>query len=204
MAEKKIEHNDANRGSIIIGKSAHDQRIERTRVDVYKGSLCVFHDHFTSLEASGILNINNPVHMFALHFTYRPIIQRRLDDFARAFNRHPISIEGGTSPIQLWTKGVIQSGRSTSAGEAIFAQNDVTTNNQNDQHEQQTDEPMPVLERLTSLVQLDDIECPVEPSVYRELAHTIHPLQDANHPLGLDVFENTLRLLLSRRPSNQL
>ena len=80
----------------------------------------------------------------------------------------------------------------------------MTTNNQNDQHEQQTDEPMPVLERLTSLVQLDDIECPVEPSVYRELAHTIHPLQDANHPLGLDVFENTLRLLLSRRPSNQL
>jgi len=46
------------------------------------------------LEADGTLNPDNEVHLFALHWTYLPQLQRHLGFFQEAWNNHKIRTAG--------------------------------------------------------------------------------------------------------------
>ena len=48
------------------------------------------------------------MHLYALHHTYIPRINKALKEFQKAWNFHGLSSEKGISPIKLFTLGIAQ------------------------------------------------------------------------------------------------
>lgn len=104
IADYMIERVGAD--AIITGKSVHNQRIERLWRDVYDGVLSLYYSLFSFLEDENILNISNPIHVYALHYVYLHKIDEKLKLWRDAWGSHRLRTVG-SSPACLWTAGMM-------------------------------------------------------------------------------------------------
>ncbi len=60
-----------------------------------------------SLGSIGLLDAENEIHLFCLHYVYQPCINSHLSMWKNAWNSYPLRTENNLSPIQVWTRGLL-------------------------------------------------------------------------------------------------
>ncbi len=66
---------------VIVGKSVHNQRIERLWRDVFQGVTCTYYHLFNHLESSNFLDPLNESDLFSLHYVYLNLINHHLQQW---------------------------------------------------------------------------------------------------------------------------
>lgn len=55
------------------------------------------------MEEEGYLDVDNPLHLWALHLLYLPQLNRELDHFRDSWNDHGLrTVRGNQSPNRIW------------------------------------------------------------------------------------------------------
>ena len=60
------------------------------------------------MEAVGILDVDSEVDIFVLHCVFLKLINKSLNNFAQAWNVHPLRTENHWSPNKIWLNSMIQ------------------------------------------------------------------------------------------------
>ena len=189
VAEFMLEQRGCDRGSIITGSSVHNCRVERAHRDIYSGVLCFFARTFAHLEDSGLLDPLNELHLFALHYTFMPRINKCLQEFKRQWENHPLSSEGNRSPLQLYTAGMLENEHSGYAAVAsVFDPGSM--------HDYGFDPsgPFPIEEDYQVVV--PDTTLPISDQQMAFLKNQCNPLQE-NDRSGENTYLECLRILSS-------
>lgn len=91
-----------------MGRSIHNQRIERLWRDLFTGCVSYFYNLFYHLEGEALLDPDDDADILALQITFLPKLQDQLDSFRLGWCHHRLRTERNLTPHQLWVQGMLQ------------------------------------------------------------------------------------------------
>ena len=76
------------------------------------GGMCIMHAYLSSMfysgswrmEDIGVLDVEDEVHLFCLHYAFIARIRNHLSEFVRGWNNHGMSTERNKTPMQIWVQ----------------------------------------------------------------------------------------------------
>ena len=136
------------------------------------------------MEESGILNLDNDVHLFLLHHVFLPRINFSLSEFKALYNDHRLSTERNWTPNQIWHNGMLNPNNPLSFENG--ADEDIVS----DHYGEDPSAPLPFSEENN----INNIT--VEHEDF--LSHYISNRLDVNRPsseMGIDIYMEALELI---------
>ena len=184
VAELMLTYRGSDRNSVLVGPSVHNQRIEWLWRDLFDAVLQLYYRLFYHMERCEILDPLNPKHLFSLHFTFLPRINRALTHFMEGWNNHPMSGCKGNSPLQMYTEGLKSLRIQQLEAEDLLGRVDNLYGYDDDE-----------LPYSDTQVEIPKIANPLSIADFETLQSRFNPLEFESSNNGIDLYENVLMFL---------
>jgi len=139
----------------------------------------------------GVLDTDNDVHLFILHYVFLPRINRVISSFVAGWNNHSLRTERNQTPNRIWFNGIIDQRNRDQHQIAEFFEDEISHDDL-EWFGMDWGAPTPLDDGL-STVEIDDITLPaIEDEIFQEL-HSIDPLRDSAS-FGIDIYLDCISL----------